>query len=220
MVSLPAIKNLMLQASRLVKGASVADRIKICGVSCFVLSRQPAPELAAAIKRQHRTESAPLASRLSTISEAEEHLHEEEISKHIPRTTFAGTSGRYRQRDVILHLTGGGFFSHIIGSDLPYLLDWSSSTGAVVICPEYALLPEHTFPVALEQVAAVYSALVNGDSVTELGFEVNHIVITGESTGGNLAAALCVKVRRLSRSSCASIASNHSNLFCSWHRGK
>jgi acetyl esterase/lipase len=193
MVSLPAIKSLMLQASRLIKGASVADRINICGVSCFVLSRGSAPELAAAINRQYKSQSA-LASRLSTITESEESTHDEDIRENMPQKQFAGTSGRYRQRDVIFHLTGGGFFSHIIGSDLPYLLDWSGSTGAVVICPEYALLPEHAFPVALEQIAAVYSTLVDGDAVMDLGFEVNRIVVTGESTGGNLAAALCVKL--------------------------
>jgi monoterpene epsilon-lactone hydrolase len=63
-----------------------------------------------------------------------------------------------------------------------------------VICPEYALLPEHTFPVALDQITDVYCSLVNGDAVSQLGFEVSKIVVTGESAGGNLAAALCVKL--------------------------
>lgn len=212
MVSLPAIKSLMLQASRVIKGASVADRITICGVSCFVLSRGSAPELAAAINRQYKSQPA-LASKLSTITESEESTHDEDLHEIMPQKKFAGTCGRYRQRDVVFHLTGGGFFSHIIGSDLPYLLDWSGSTGAVVICPEYALLPEHAFPVALDQIAAVYSTLVNGHAVADLGFEVNRIVVTGESTGGNLAAALCVKLgqeqlerERMSRSANPSMA--------------
>lgn len=193
MVSLPAVKNLMSQASKVIKGASVVDRITICGVSCFVLSREPAPELGAAIRRQRGYQPA-LSSKLSTIAETEESVHEELKSDSLPNKKFAGTSGSFRQRDIIFHLTGGGFFSHIIGSDLPYLLDWSGSTGAVVICPEYALLPNHAFPVALNQVSAVYSTLVNGNARADLGFEVNRIVVTGESTGGNLAAALCVKI--------------------------
>jgi hypothetical protein len=42
MVSLPAIKSLMLQAFRLIKGASVADRIDICGVPpLFCLVARP-----------------------------------------------------------------------------------------------------------------------------------------------------------------------------------
>lgn len=124
MVSLPVLKNLMLQASRLVKGAAVADRIVLCGVPCFILSKDPAPELAAVLARKESV------SQLSTIAETEIHLEDEATS------TRKFARGQYRQRDVILHLTGGGFFAHTIASDLPYLLDWSSSTGSVVICPE------------------------------------------------------------------------------------
>ena len=108
MVSLPAIKSLMLQASKLLKGASVADRIVICGVPCFILSREPAPELAAALKRRSRKSSI---SSMSTIEESEEHS---ESPSKIPKQ-FAGSTGRYRQRDVVFHLTGGGFFAHTIG---------------------------------------------------------------------------------------------------------
>jgi len=192
MVSLPAIKNLSLQASRILKGAAVADRIEIMGISCFILSKEPAPELAAAIKRwnrKHRRTSA-LQNRLSTIDEGTEHAPD--ILRSMK--PFARSCGHYRQRDVIFHLTGGGFFAHIIASDLPFLLDWSASTGAVVICPEYALLPDHRFPDALHQVEDVYRALRWGDALATLGFEVNRLVVTGESAGGNLAAALCVKL--------------------------
>ena len=141
MVSLPVLKDLMLQASRLVKGASVADRIDLCGVPCFVLSKDPAPELAAVLQRQAKVRSAsdssPNLSRLSTIAETEIHLGSPKKANTASRQkSFAGYKGQYRQRDVILHLTGGGFFAHTIASDLPYLLDWSSSTGSVVICPE------------------------------------------------------------------------------------
>jgi acetyl esterase/lipase len=192
MVSLPAVKNLSLQASRLLKGAAVADRIEICGVHCFVLSSDPVPELAAAIKRNRRLHQRrkPIAT-LSTIDEQEEHTPS--ATTRCSSKPFAHSSSRrHRQRDVIFHLTGGGFFAHIHSTDLPYLLDWSAATGAVVICPEYALLPEHTFPVALRQVEDIYRALVSNDAVSVLGFETNRIVVTGESAGGNLAASLCV----------------------------
>ena len=41
MVSLPVVKTLSLQASRLLKGAAIAERIEINGVSCFILSKDP-----------------------------------------------------------------------------------------------------------------------------------------------------------------------------------
>ncbi|GKY93168.1 hypothetical protein MPSEU_000284800 [Mayamaea pseudoterrestris] len=194
MVSLPAVKNLSLQASRFLKGASVADRIEICGVSCFVLSKDPAPELATSIDRHKRLTGMASAPSLDTIDEDEEHTPTATCSsKPFARTT---SLSRHRQRDVIFHLTGGGFFAHIIATDLPYLLDWSAATGAVVICPEYALLPDHCFPDALHQITNVYSTLVNGDATPQLGFEVNRIVLTGESAGGNLASALCIQLSR------------------------
>ena len=141
MVSLPVLKSLMLQASRLVKGASVADRIVLCGVPCFILSKAPAPELAAALQRQAKMRSGDSSanlSHLSTIAETEIHLDAsmDEAITVSRQKNFVGSKGQYRQRDVILHLTGGGFFAHTIASDLPYLLDWSASTGSVVICPE------------------------------------------------------------------------------------
>jgi acetyl esterase/lipase len=200
MVSLPAVKNLSLQASRLIKGAAVADRIEICGIHCFILSSDPAPELAAAIKRSHRSNQRQRGRKpfvtLSTIDEQEEHIPCKNNHRRDGCTaSFARSSSRrYRQRNVIFHLTGGGFFAHIHSTDLPYLLDWSAATGAVVICPEYALLPEHTFPVALHEVEAVYEALVSDEAVSVLGFETNRIIVTGESAGGNLAASLCVKI--------------------------
>jgi acetyl esterase/lipase len=227
MVSLPGIKQLSLQASRLLKGAAVADRIEIAGVQCFVLSADPSPELAAAVTRSQRRPSSRhqrrlsssnvIIPRLSTIDEEEYGTEDEgdddsllsssQSSVHSSTLKpFARCPQSHRQRDVILHLTGGGFFAHIIASDLPYLLDWSAATGAVIVCPEYALLPQHTFPVALGQVERVYRTLI-GENVDTLcgessslsgpgllGFEVNQIAITGESTGGNLATALCVKI--------------------------
>jgi len=193
MVSLPALKSISLQASKLLKGAAVADRIEIAGVSCFVLSREPAPELAAAIRRfSRKCGSKGTVHTMSTINEIEE--HDPESSFCGSSKPFAKSSTRYRQRDVILHLTGGGFFAHIIASDLPFLLDWSASTNTVVICPEYDLLPEHRFPIALRQIESVYKSLRSDSAVQALGFEANRIILTGESSGGNLAAALCVKL--------------------------
>lgn len=46
----------------------------------------------------------------------------------------------------------------------------------------------------MNQIADIYAALANGNTGEELGFDVNSIIVTGESAGGNLAAALCVKL--------------------------
>jgi hypothetical protein len=184
MVSLPAVKTLSLQASRLLKGAAIAERIKICGVPCFILSKDPCPALSTAIKRYRRQQRRP--SRLGTI-----------LEEQVP---YENSSARtinlceYPRKDIIFHLTGGGFFAHTLAGDIPFLLDWSAVTKSVVICPEYALLPEHKFPVAINEITRVYSSIVNGDIAPLIGLQTDRIIVTGESTGGNLGAALCIKL--------------------------
>lgn len=182
MVSLPVVKNISLQASRLLKGAAIAERITIGGVSCFVLSKDSCPALSLAIKRYRRQQKR---LSLGTIPEDESSFQ---------RNRRAINLRDYPEKDVIFHLTGGGFFAHTLAGDIPYLLDWSKSTSAVVICPEYSLLPEHPFPVAIEEVTNVYMTLLNEEVTQTLGFRTKHIIVTGESTGGNLAASLCVKL--------------------------
>lgn len=180
-VSLRSVKTASLEATRILKGAAIAGRIEICGVSCFVLSREPFPALSSALRRFYRQQEREDA-RLGTIHEK---------LSYIPSS--ANVRG-FESRNVIFHLTGGGFFAHTIAGDLPYLLDWSSATNAVVIIPEYALLPDHKFPDAIEEVERIYRSLRFGHAVSLLGFRPDKIIVTGESVGGNLAASLCVSL--------------------------
>jgi hypothetical protein len=103
----------------------------------MILSKDPVPEMAASLpttSRGRRSSSSALTS-LPTIEETEIRSHEEEAN--FGKKSFVGKDGGdFRQRDVILHLTGGGFFAHTLASDLPYLMEWSARTGSVVICPE------------------------------------------------------------------------------------
>lgn len=150
-------------------------------VSCFVLSQEAVPELSSALRRFHRRQEREDA-RLGTIHE---------IDHHRPSSS-ANVKG-YLRRNVILHLTGGGFFAHTIAGDLPYLLDWSSSSKAVVIIPEYALSPSK-YPKAISEVVRIYRALRLGQAAVLLGFQPDRIIVSGESVGGNLATALCVSL--------------------------
>lgn len=181
MVSFPVVKNISLQASRLLKGAAIAERITLGGVSCFILSKNPCPTLSLMIKRSHRQEKR---RSLGTIPENSTSI----------RCMKTVNLKDYPEFDVILHLTGGGFFAHTLAGDIPYLLDWSRATSSIVICPEYSLLPEHPFPDAIDEITKVYLTLLNEESTHVLGFRTKHIILTGESAGGNLAASLCVRL--------------------------
>uniref|UniRef100_A0A7S1FX13 Alpha/beta hydrolase fold-3 domain-containing protein n=1 Tax=Corethron hystrix TaxID=216773 RepID=A0A7S1FX13_9STRA len=187
MVSLPFVKRLSLEVSKFLKGAAIAERIIISGVPCFIICRNPYPALSTALKRFHRQAEREV-SHLPDILEDDEPRY----IAYSKRTQSNGDD--YPAKDVIFHLTGGGFFTHTIAGDLPFLIDWSAATESVVICPEYDLLPEHSFPVAINQITDVFCALSSGDTAPILGFRANKIVVTGESSGGNLASSLICKL--------------------------
>ena len=141
--------------------------------------------LATALKRFRRQQERE-TSHLSTIMEGAE------VDSAFYRHAIHVQD--YPKQNIILHLTGGGFFAHTLAGDLPYLLDWSRYTKSVIICPEYALLPEHRYPSAIDQTSNIYSSIVSGEAAPLLGFRPKHLIVTGEAAGGNLAAALCVKI--------------------------
>ena len=184
-VSMPAVKRASLEATRILKGAAIADRVDICGVSCFVLSREPIPALSLALRRYQRRQEREGGRLLDTILERTSSSRQ----SYLARDNIKG----FQKHNVILHLTGGGFFAHTIAGDLPYLLDWSASSKAVIIVPEYSLAPRK-YPDAITEIIQIYSALRYGQATAILGFQPDRIIVSGESVGGNLATALCVSL--------------------------
>jgi acetyl esterase/lipase len=184
-VSMPAVKRASLEATRILKGAAIADRVDICGVSCFVLSQEPIPALSLALRRYQRRQEREGGRLLDTILERTSNRQ----SSLVRDNNIKG----FQKYNVILHLTGGGFFAHTIAGDLPYLLDWSASSKAVIIVPEYSLVPRK-YPDAITEIVQIYSALRYGQATAILGFQPDRIIVSGESVGGNLATALCVSL--------------------------
>ncbi len=93
-----------------------------------------------------------------------------------------------RREGVILYLHGGGY----ICGDLEYTLGFGSTlsfhSGTKVFCAAYRLAPEHPFPAALEDALEAYRYLLSK------GYAPEHIALCGESAGGGLCYALCLKL--------------------------
>lgn len=70
----------------------------------------------------------------------------------------------------------------------------ASATGCVVVSVNYQKAPEHPFPVPLDDCYAAFTWTV--DHAEELGIDPGHVGVFGDSAGGNLAAAVCLKAQR------------------------
>lgn len=96
-----------------------------------------------------------------------------------------------RREGVMLYLHGGGYTC----GDLEYALGFGSTLavqcGVRVFCPAYRLAPEHRYPAALEDALVAYRYLL------DKGYAASHITLCGESAGGGLCYALCLKLREL-----------------------
>ncbi|MBQ3085589.1 MAG: alpha/beta hydrolase fold domain-containing protein [Clostridia bacterium] len=96
-----------------------------------------------------------------------------------------------RREGVILYLHGGGYTF----GGLHYAAGFGSTlavqAGAKVFAPAYRLAPEHPFPAAVEDALCAYRYLL------EKGYAPAHITLCGESAGGGLCYALCLKLKEL-----------------------
>jgi monoterpene epsilon-lactone hydrolase len=90
---------------------------------------------------------------------------------------------------VLLYLHGGGYAA---GSPTAYktaIATVAAATNWRTIAPDYRLGPEHRFPAAVEDVVAVWQALVAD------GTDPASIVVAGDSAGGGLTLALALSLK-------------------------
>ena len=96
-----------------------------------------------------------------------------------------------RRGGVVLYLHGGGY---TCGS-LEYAKGFSSvlaaECGVRVFCAAYRLAPEHRYPAAVEDALEAYQYLL------KKGYAGRQILLCGESAGGGLIYALCLKLKEL-----------------------
>lgn len=82
---------------------------------------------------------------------------------------------------TIVHFHGGGYRQGQPEMVAAYAATLARTTGADVICPSYRLAPEHPFP----------AALVDGyNTVAAVSATSDRVILSGDSAGGGLAAAL------------------------------
>ncbi len=97
---------------------------------------------------------------------------------------------RRQGKHVILYCHGGGYtcgglrYARMLGTRLAKQTSFATLTFA------YRLAPENPYPAQLEDARCAW------DYLTDLGFQPHHIILAGDSAGGNLALELCLDLKK------------------------
>jgi acetyl esterase/lipase len=144
----------------------------------------PAPGLAGSLAERRAADTANLAR----ISEAQRRQYQvtvaDEAIAGIPVRRF--TPNGASAGGIMIALHGGGF---ILGSDSAENIPVACLTGVEVISVLYRLAPEHPYPAAVDDVIAVYRALLEQ-------YEPAAIALFGSSAGAILASQVVARALR------------------------
>ena len=98
-----------------------------------------------------------------------------------------------RRSGVVLYLHGGGYTCGSLDYAKGFAATLASECGVRVFCAAYRLAPEDPYPAAVEDALEAFGYLL------KKGFAPRQILLCGESAGGGLIYALCLKLRQLGR---------------------
>ena len=99
----------------------------------------------------------------------------------------------HMKKYVLLYCHGGGYStgSSLYGRTLTTRL--ASSTSMDVLSFDYRLAPEHPYPAAIEDAVKAW------DHLMMFGYGARDVILVGDSAGGNLALALCHRLKSAGR---------------------
>ena len=89
-------------------------------------------------------------------------------------------------RGAIFHIHGGGFALGSAEGSVGLASSLARKTDMRAVSVDYRLAPEHPYPAALQDVTTAYRALAGQAGSSD------HVVVSGESAGGNLAIELLI----------------------------
>jgi len=94
---------------------------------------------------------------------------------------------------ALVYFHGGGWVICDLDTHDPTCRAITNNVGCVVMSVDYWLAPEHKFPAAAED--AYTATLWAAGNATDLGVDATRIAVGGDSSGGNLTAAVALMAR-------------------------
>jgi acetyl esterase len=98
-----------------------------------------------------------------------------------------------RRKPALVYLHGGGWTLFSIETHDRLMREYAARSNVVVIGVDYERSPEARFPTALNQVVGVVHWLRENDAAVDI--DPQRIAVGGDSAGGNLTVATCLKLR-------------------------
>lgn len=95
-------------------------------------------------------------------------------------------------RDVLLFLHGGGWVLGTLDSADGICRRLADRSDRLVVSVDYRLAPEHPFPEPVDDAFAAFEWV--GEHAASVGGDPTNVVVGGTSAGGNLAAAVSLRV--------------------------
>lgn len=96
-------------------------------------------------------------------------------------------------RHIIVYCHGGGYICGGLGYASILAGKMALTTGYPVLSFEYRLAPEHPYPAAIEDGMQVW------DYVMQMGYGADHVILAGDSAGGNMALEIVMELKRQKR---------------------
>ena len=90
---------------------------------------------------------------------------------------------------AVLYIHGGAWFMGSTKTHRGFVSNLAFTSGIRALSINYRLAPENPFPAGLEDCISVYEWLLHS------GFPARHIIVAGDSAGGNLTLALLIALR-------------------------
>jgi acetyl esterase len=98
-----------------------------------------------------------------------------------------------RGSGLVCYIRAGGFVVGSLDTHNSVVAELADKSGVLAAALDFRLAPEHPFPTPLEDCYGALRALIaNAD---RFGFDPDRVVVTGESSGGNMAVVLCMMAR-------------------------
>lgn len=106
---------------------------------------------------------------------------------------YRGLGAQEAGAPAVVYFHGGGWVTGNLDSHDEVCRWFADLAGAVVVCPDYRLAPEHRFPAGLNDCLATLVFVVN--EAINLGIDPARVAVAGDSAGGNLATVVALQSR-------------------------